>query len=128
MQKVSGLALVSIALLHILTGLIAPGLIGFEGIWQDIANSGVIDAAKADTLQIWGYYWFLISGLFLMLFGCLCHWIENRLDLPLPPFAGWGVLLIACFGIVLDIDSGFWLVLLVALNAIAVSRLRHQTT
>ncbi|CAA9590790.1 hypothetical protein AVDCRST_MAG81-5259 [uncultured Synechococcales cyanobacterium] len=128
MQKVNGLALVSIALLHSLIGLIAPGLIGFEGIWQDIANSGVIDAVKPDALRIWGYYWFLISGLFLMLFGCLCYWIENRLDLPLPPFVGWGLLLIACFGIVLDIDSGFWLVLLVALNAIAVSRFRHQTT
>lgn len=128
MKKVSGLALVSIALLHSLIGLIAPGLIGFEGIWQDIANSGVIDAAKPDALRIWGYYWFLISGLFLMLFGGVCHWIENQLDLPLPPFAGWGLLVIACFGIVLDIDSGFWLVLLIALNAIAVSRFRRQTT
>ena len=128
MKKVTGLALVSTALLHSLIGLIAPRLIGLESIWQDIANSGVIDAAKPDALHIWGYYWFLISGFFLLLFGCLCHWIENQLDLPLPPFVGWGLLLIACFGIVLDVDSGFWLVLIVALNASAVSRFRHQTT
>jgi len=127
MKKISGAALVSIALLHSLIGLIAPGLIGFKDILQDIANLGVIDAVKPDTLRIWGYYWFLISGFLLMLFGCLCHWIENHLDLPLPPFTGWGLLVIACFGIVLDIDSGFWLVLLVALNAIAASRFKYQT-
>jgi hypothetical protein len=128
MKKVSGLALVLIGLLHSLLGLMAPQLIGFEGIWQAIANSGVIDAAKPDALQIWGYYWFLIAGFFLMLLGCLCYWIENHLDLPLPVFVGWGLLVIACFGIVLDIDSGFWLVLLVAVNAIALSRFRRQTT
>ena len=92
MQKTSGLAIIAIALLHSLIGLIAPGLIGFEGIWQDIAASGVFDAAKPDTLSIWGYYWFLLAGFFLMLCGGLCYWVEHSLDRVLPAFVGWGLL------------------------------------
>jgi hypothetical protein len=43
------------------------------------------------------------------------------LNHALPLLAGWGLLAIACFGIILDIDTGFWLVLLIAINAIVAS-------
>ncbi|MGG6239626.1 DUF6463 family protein [Nodosilinea sp. AN01ver1] len=122
MQKISGLAIMAIALLHSLIGLIAPGLIGFEGIWQDIAASGVFDAAKPQTLSLWGYYWFLLAGIFLMLCGGLCYWVEHRLDHILPAFVGWGLLAIALFGIGLDLDTGLWLVLPVAINTVLASR------
>jgi hypothetical protein len=122
MKKISGLILIAIALLHILTGLVVPGMIGFGGIWQDIADAGIIDAAKTDALRIWGHYWFLIAGFVLMLCGFLCHWIEHDLNRPLPSFAGWGLLAISLFGIVLDLDTGFWLVLLVAINMLVASR------
>lgn len=121
-MKGSGLALIAIGLIHVLIALFIPGAIGFGGIWQEIANVGVIDAVNPESLRVWGYYWFLVSGFFTVLYGFLCRWIEHHLNRPLPGFAGWGLLMIACFGIVLDIDTGFWLVLLIAINAIVASQ------
>lgn len=127
MRKISGLALVTIGLLHSLIALLRPGEIGFSGIWQEIVDVGVVDAAKPDFLSIWGYYWFLMCGLFVIIYGLLCHWIEHYLNSPLPLFVGLGLLLVAGFGILLDIDSGFWLVLIVAINAIAVALRANQS-
>ncbi len=121
MRKVSGLALVAIGLLHSLA-LVMPGAIGFGGIWKEIGDAGIVDAVKSESLRIWGYYWFLMPGFFMIIYGLLIHWIENHLCRPLPSFAGWGLLAVAGFGIVLDPDTGFWLVLLVAINMIVASR------
>ncbi len=127
MRKVSGLALVAIGLLHSLA-LVMPGAIGFSGIWKEIGDAGIVDAVKSESLRIWGYYWFLLPGFFMIIYGLLCHWIENQLGRPLPSFAGWGLLAVAGFGIVLDIDTGFWLVLLVAINMIVASRRARQNS
>jgi hypothetical protein len=108
MKKISGFALIITGLLHSLLALLLPGAVGFSGIWQEIIDVGVIDAAKSDSLGIWGYYWFLMSGFIMILLGFLCQWVENQLNASLPWFIGWGLLLIAGFGIVLDIDTGFW--------------------
>jgi len=121
-KNISGLALVAIGLLHSLVAFVMPGAIGFSGVWKEIVDVGVVDAVKAESLRIWGIYWFLVPGLFMIIFGLLCHWVENRLSHPLPSFAGWGLLAVAGFCIVLDLDTGFWLVLLVAINMIVVSR------
>ncbi|NJR61982.1 MAG: hypothetical protein HC769_26030 [Cyanobacteria bacterium CRU_2_1] len=51
MRKINGLALVAIGLLHTLIALIMPGTIGFAGIWQEIANVGVVDAVKSESLN-----------------------------------------------------------------------------
>lgn len=122
MRKVSGLALVGIGLVHSLVALVMPEAIGFSGIWKEIGDAGIVDAVKPESLHIWGYYWFLVPGLLMILYGLLCHWIENQLSRSLPSFAGWGLLAVASFCIVLDIDTGFWLVLLVAINMIVASR------
>lgn len=122
MRKVSGLALIAIGLLHSLIALVFPGILGFSGIWPEIVNAGIVDAVNAEALRIWGYYWLLMPGFLLIVLGLLCHWIEHQLDLLLPSFVGWGLLAIALFGIVLDIDTGLWLVLVVAVNAMAAGR------
>ncbi|MGJ3245172.1 MAG: DUF6463 family protein [Elainellaceae cyanobacterium] len=127
MKKVTGFALMGIGLLHSLLALLTPRFFGFSDIWQDIAAAGVVDAASPESLRIWGFYWLLMPGFLLILFGLLCDWIERQLELPLPSFVGWGLLAIALFGIVLDIDTGFWLVLVAAINAIAASRHTQQT-
>lgn len=126
MKKITGLALVVVGLLHSLIGLVMPGLIGFSGIWTEILDARVIDAVNPESLRIWGYYWFLIAGLLTILYGFLCYWVEHQLSLQLPSFAGWGLLAIASFGIVLDIDTGFWVVLLIAINAIVASHRSQQ--
>ncbi|MBD3885194.1 hypothetical protein IFO70_26035 [Phormidium tenue FACHB-886] len=122
MAKISGPALIAIGLLHSLIALVMPEAIGFSGIWREIADVGIVDAVKPDSLRIWAYYWFLVPGFLFILYGLLCCWIEYRLDQPLPVFLGWGLLIVACFCIVLDVDTGFWLVLLVAVNAIVASQ------
>jgi Family of unknown function (DUF6463) len=127
MKKISGLALVAIGLLHIIIALVNPGAIGFSDIWKEIVDVGIIDAAKPDFMRIWGYYWFLMPGFLMIIYGLLCHWVENQLNSLLPSFVGWGLLLVACFGIVLDIDTGFWLVLIVAINAIVASQPAAQS-
>ncbi len=127
MKKIGGFALVAIGLLHSLIALVMPGAMGFSGIWQEIFDAGIIDAAKPDSLRIWGYYWLLMSGFIVIIYGFLYHWIENQLNSPLPAFVGWGLLLVAGFGIALDIDTGFWLVLLVAINAIVASQRHAQS-
>jgi len=119
MRKISGLALVTMGLLHSLIALVMLGAIGFSGIWREIVDVGIVDAVKSDSLRIWGYYWFLMCGFLVIIYGLLCHWIEHQLNSPLPLFVGLGLLLVAGFGIVLDVDTGFWLVLIVAINAIA---------
>jgi hypothetical protein len=101
MKKISGLALIAIGVFHSLVAVFMPGAIGFSGIWQEIADAGIIDAVKPESLRIWGYYWFLISGLCSILLGVLCHWIEQQLQ-RLPLLAGGGLLAIASFGILLD--------------------------
>jgi len=121
-KKISGLALTAIGLLHSLVAFVLPEALGFGGVWKQLVEVGIVDAVKADSLRIWGIYWFLVPGLFMILFGLFCHWIENHLHQPLPQFAGWGLLAIAVFCIVLDVDTGFWLVLLVAINMIVASR------
>ena len=127
MKRVSGLALASIGLLHSLV-LVFPGPIGFSGIWTDIFEAGVIDAVDVESPRIFGFYWFIIPGLFMILVGLICHWIENHMHSPLPPFVGWTLLAISVFGIVLDTDTGFWLVLLVAINMVLASKRAEQTS
>lgn len=126
MKSISGLALAAIGLIHCLVAFLMPGAIGFGGVWKEIVGAGIIDAVKAESLRIWGVYWFLMPGLLMIIFGLLCHWIENRLRHPLPSFAGWTLLAAASFGIILDLDTGFWLVLLIAVNMIVVSRRAKQ--
>ncbi|MBE9079079.1 hypothetical protein IQ241_17540 [Romeria aff. gracilis LEGE 07310] len=127
MRKISGLALIMIGLLHSLIALVMPGAIGFSDIWQEIVNVGVFDAVSVNSLRIWGYYWFLMTGFLVILYGFLCYWIENQLSQTLPLFVGLGLLAVAGFGIVLDIDTGCWLILVVAVNAIAASQRPHPS-
>lgn len=88
MTKISGLALVALGLLHSLIALFILGAIGFSGIWQEIIDVGIVDAVKPESLRIWGYYWFLVLGFLLVLYGLLCYWVECQLGYSLPWFLG----------------------------------------
>lgn len=126
MQKISGLALIVIGFLHSMIALVIPGVLGFSGIWQEIINAGASDAVKVESLRIWGYYWFLVPGFLMIILGTLCYWIEHQVNHPLPSFVGWSLLIFSCSCIVLDIDTGFWLVLLVAINEIIATRRKQS--
>jgi hypothetical protein len=121
MRGINGFALVAIGLLHSVA-LFLPGAIGFRGIWSEIWDAGVVDAVSSDASRIWGYYWFLLPGFALIVLGMLCAWVERSLKRPVPARVGWALLALAVFGIVLDMDTGFWLVLLVAISMIVAAR------
>ncbi len=87
MRKVSGVLLIAIGVLHSLA-LVLPEAFGFRGIWTEMARAGFLDAVTSKSLRIWGYYWFLLPGFFMIVFGLLCHWVEHRLNRPLPSFVG----------------------------------------
>jgi len=123
MHGINGLALVAIGVLHSLA-LFLPGAIGFPGIWSEIRDAGVVDAVSSKALRIWGYYWFLMPGFALIVLGILCVWVERSLKRPVPGQVGWALLFLAAFGIVLDTDTGFWLVLAVAISIIVAAK-RH---
>lgn len=121
MRGVNGLALVAIGLLHSLA-LFLPVAIGFPGIWSEIHDAGLVDAVSSKALRIWGYYWFLMPGFVLIVLGLLCAWVERSLMRPVPALVGWALAFLAVFGIVLDTDTGFWLVLFVAISMIVAAR------
>lgn len=121
MRRVNGIALVAIGLLHSLA-LVLPGAVGFGGIWSEIVEAGFVDAVSTKALRIWGYYWFLMPGFALVVLGLLCAWVERRLDRPLPAFVGWTLLAFSVFGIVLDLDTGFWLVAAVSVSIVIAAK------
>jgi len=121
MRGISGLLLMAIGLLHSLA-LVLPGAIGFSGIWSEIAQAGFFDAVSSKSLRIWGYYWFLIPGFFMIVLCLLCDFVERRLNRPLPESVGWALFALTIFGVLLDTDTGFWLVMAVAVNMIVAAR------
>jgi hypothetical protein len=121
MRKVNGLALIMIGTVHSLA-LLRPGIVGLDGIWSEIAGVGYVDAVSIKDLRIWGYYWFLIPGFALIVLGLTCAWVERSLNRSVPAFIGWSLLALASFAVVLDTNTGFWLVLAVALSIIVAAR------
>jgi hypothetical protein len=121
MRRVNGLALILIGTVHSLA-LLRPGIIGLDGIWSEIAGAGYVDAVSIEALRIWGYYWFLMPGFTLIVLGLTCAWVERSLDRSLPAFVGWSLLALSSFAIVLDTNTGFWLVLAVALSIIVAAK------
>ncbi len=121
MRRVNGVALVVIGLVHSMA-LAFPGIIGLDGVWSEIARAGYVNAVSPEAPRIWGYYWFLMPGFALIVLGIVCAWVERSLDRALPARVGWALLGLAAFGIVLDTNTGFWLVLLVAISIIVASR------
>jgi len=126
MRRVSGILLIAIGLLHSLA-LVIPGAIGFQGIWREIAQAGFLDAVSSKSLRIWGYYWFLIPGFLMIVFGLLCHWVEHRLNHPVPAVVGWALFVLTVFGVLLDTNTGFWLVMAVAINIIVAAHRAGRT-
>ncbi len=120
MRGVNGLALIVIGLVHSLA-LIRPGIVGFEGVWSEIARAGYVNSVSIEAPRIWGYYWFLMPGFALIVLGIVCAWVERTLNRTLPARAGWALLGFAAFGIALDTNTGFWLVLAVAVNIVVAS-------
>jgi len=100
--KRSGKFLLITGTLHNLVGI----LLGWDIVLR-IADNGFFNGVELFN----GVFWFLMTGVSLMILGKLSNWIIETLNAPLPPFLGWYLLLVASVGIILMPISGFWLLI-----------------
>ncbi len=104
MSRWVGRYLVTVGLAHVGIGLVTyRGVIGGSlaaGLWNTLATSD--DSALA--------FWFLVSGLLMMMLGGLADSFE-ALEIRFPRWFGVGLLLLMVTGILLSPVSGFWLLL-----------------
>lgn len=98
---------------------------------DSIVEAGGINTLDADPqvadLRAAGF-WFVCSGLAMVLLGLLVGWTERRWS-AVPGFLGPALLVMAAFGIVITPASGFWLFLVPAALAFwsSVRRSRHPS-
>lgn len=110
-----GPALVVVCVLHC-----ALGLISGATVWQDTLVDGWVGAFTGFERQM--LLWFLITGLVGVVAGLAISVIERHQRLPW--LVSIPLALIAIFGVVASPESGFWLVLAVAILGLVRSSLR----
>lgn len=101
--KYSGIYLLITGLLHC-----AVSLVSFGHIYIQIFNDGFINSIQEDTTKGLAL-WFLICGIFLLLFGKTLHYYIKKEQKPAPAFLGYYMLLFAMIGCLIIPVSGFWL-------------------
>ena len=84
MKRISGYLLLVLGCFHVVLGVVSgwPQVktIVADGVWNALGQ--LPQAACVNTLvcmQLNAIAWFLLLGLFIMLFGALCIWIESTL-------------------------------------------------
>jgi hypothetical protein len=117
MRGVAGILLAGIGVLHLLLGTFLA-----THLWEAIAAGHVVNPVESHRPGVTLEFWFLMFGFPLLFLGHLCAWVERRLHHRVPAFVGWELLALSLLGIVLDPDSGFWLVLGVAVYMLVRSR------
>lgn len=101
--KYSGMLLVATGILHTLVAIVL-GKEAFLGIIRD----GLINVILEDYTRAFAF-WFLICGIFLILFGQVLHYYMKKEQRPAPLFLGYSLLILSIFGCVIEPISGFWL-------------------
>jgi hypothetical protein len=91
--------------------------IGFFENWgaaKDIVRAGIINTVN-QTPEQFGFFWFEICGLFVLLVGALLQQYLNEYKTPIPRKYGYYLLIIAIVGCVLDPVSGFCIFILISI-------------
>ena len=130
MKKTNGYLLLFLGLLHVAVGVVGGWsqfvFIADYGIWNAlIQHSQAVCMKTLGCLQLNGTWWFVAWGLMLILFGLLCTWVEVILNQTVPAFIAWLLCLICVVCAILMPASGFWLVMIVALNMFLCARKKH---
>ncbi len=130
MKKINGYLLLFLGLLHVAVGVVGGWSqfvsIADYGIWNAlIQHSQTVCMKTLGCLQLNGTWWFVAWGLMLILFGLLCTWVEVILNQTVPAFIAWLLFLICSVCAILMPASGFWLVMIVALNMVLCARKKH---
>ncbi len=107
MRGIAGTLLAVIGALHVVLGVAVAGALR-----QAVGSGQMVNPVESFvhspvSLQ----FWFLMFGFPVLILGHLGAWVERRLERRLPAFVGWELLAVAALGVVLDPDSGFWLLL-----------------
>lgn len=97
-----------IGVLHLITGFVENWSIAIE-----ILHSGIINTVD-DTPERLGFFWFEISGLFVLLLGSFLQGYLNEYKKPIPRKYGYYFLIIAITGCLLEPVSGFYVFLIVS--------------
>ena len=118
MRGIAGTLLAVIGALHVGLGLAVAGSLRGAVASGRVVNPVESFANSSISLE----FWFLMFGLPLLILGHLAAWVERRFECRLPAFVGWELLGVSALGVVLDPDSGFWLLLVVALMILWRSR------
>lgn len=95
-------------------------IFGFFEYWDaavDILRSGIINTVD-ETPERFGFFWFEISGLFVLFVGSFLQQYLNEYKKPIPRKYGYYLLIIAIIGCVLEPVSGFYLYVLISLPII----------
>jgi len=101
--KYSGLLLAITGVIHTIVGIVLGGEVYLEMIRDGLFNV----LAENDTRQFG--FWFLVCGIFLILFGQTLHYYQKRTQKPAPLSLGYSMLVFSIFGCIVDPISGFWL-------------------
>lgn len=104
MKAIGGTFLMAIGVIHCTVGL----AFGLDTLGQ-ILSDGFVDAVEPHVGRMY-WFWFMMTGLLLIIVGQLTHTIERRGG-PLPGYLGWEILALGVFATVAIPVSGGWLVI-----------------
>lgn len=108
MLKRLGIALMAVAVLHQIVGIIV-----YHEALTAIIRAGVVNTINPPWWDRDAAFWFLMFGALLFVYGAMTHWLLKR-DLPLPAFWGGSLAVMCVVGVTLMPASGFWLALPIA--------------
>ena len=92
-------------------------IVGFVESWDeaiDMLRSGIVNTVD-QTPDRFGFFWFEMSGLSVILFGSFLQQYLNEYQKPIPKRYGYYLLIIAMIGCVLEPVSGFYVYIPIAL-------------
>jgi hypothetical protein len=88
--------------LHLITGVV----ISWDAVIE-IFHSGIVNTVD-ETPERFGFFWFEISGLLVLLIGSFLQHYLDEYQKPIPKLYGYYLLIIAIIGCVLEPLSGFY--------------------
>ena len=101
--RYSGIFLIITGVLHTLVAI----MMGKDA-YMDIIRDGVFNAVADDYVRSFAF-WFLVCGIFILIFGHVLHYYIRKEQKPAPLFFGYYLLVLSVLGCIVEPVSGFWL-------------------